>query len=334
MSLDSRTRSNLNYLKAFAAFLVIFGHGLTYYICYGNPTEAVSVLEHLVYQVHVPLFFVISGFLCHRQPVLPYYKKKVLRVLVPFWFFTALKLVYANFVSDVYAHADSVAGQLYAAFVTGQMYWFAYAIMAVFLAAPLFWEKSESAPPRRAITGFLIFALYNLITSICDISVFPKVFQIASAAKYLPFFLSGLILRRYSTAFRVWFFTHRRIVLPVSLAVAAASACTFAFGVDLGYSMDVLAAYALMAPLLLLANRIPENDRILTYAGNRSYQSMLLDPFFKVVLFYAAGRLCGLSMLVVLCAAAADSLLGLLACRIAERIPVVRTLFGLSRPQT
>lgn len=334
MGIDGRTRSNLNYLKAFAAFLVVLGHALAYYTSQGSPAVATAVFEHLVYRVHVPLFFVISGFLCRRQPVVPYYRKKVLRVLVPFWFFACLKLLFTRFISDAYASADSVAGQLYTVLVIGQAYWFSYAIMVIFLVAPLFWEKKESAPPRRAITGFFIFTLYNLITSACGLSVLPKVFQIASAAKYLPFFLSGMILRRYSTAFHAWFFAHRRFVLPVSLAVAAASACAFAFGVDLGYIMDVLAAYALMALLLPLANRMPETNRLLTYAGSCSYQSMLLDPAFRVALVYLVGRFFPLTLPLTICVAAADYLLGLLTCRIAERIPVVRTLFGLRRPKT
>ena len=31
MHLDQRTSANLDYLKAFAAFLVVLGHGISYY---------------------------------------------------------------------------------------------------------------------------------------------------------------------------------------------------------------------------------------------------------------------------------------------------------------
>ena len=76
MHFDKRTSANLDYLKAFAAFLVVLGHGISYYAYrYSLPIFA-GIAEDLIYQVHVPLFFTISGFLCHRQPLRAYYRKR------------------------------------------------------------------------------------------------------------------------------------------------------------------------------------------------------------------------------------------------------------------
>ena len=149
MHLDQRTSANLDYLKAFAAFLVVLGHGISYYASrYSLPIFA-GIAEDLIYQVHVPLFFTISGFLCHRQPLRAYYKKKILRVLVPFWFFAFLKVFFSTVIVRHFAHADTIGGQLYDAFVIGRAYWFAYAIFLMLSIAPLFWEKDENTAPGK-----------------------------------------------------------------------------------------------------------------------------------------------------------------------------------------
>ena len=76
MHLDKRTSADLDYLKAFAAFLVVLGHCLSYYTAWQPLPLFAGIAEDLIYHVHVPLFFTISGFLCHRQPLRPYYKKR------------------------------------------------------------------------------------------------------------------------------------------------------------------------------------------------------------------------------------------------------------------
>ena len=70
--------------------------------------------------------------------------------------------------------------------------------------------------------------------------------------------------------------------------------------------------------------------RALAQTGKMSYQIMLLDPFYKVVLFAAAGKLFGGMPLALLpLIAAADFTLGVITCMVIRKIPGVRILFGL-----
>lgn len=228
MQLDKRTSASLDYLKAFAAFLVVLGHSISYY-AYQHPLPLFAgIAEDLIYQVHVPLFFTISGFLCHRQPLRPYYKKKVLRVLVPFWFFAFLKVFFSTVIVRHFAHADTIGGQLYDAFVIGRAYWFAYAIFLMLLIAPLFWEKDEKTPPRKAIIGMVAAAVFTAVCSIKGLSLLPEVFQIGRTVKNLPFFLSGMVLRYYYPKLKEFFDRRRIPVLCLAAAVTAASALCFA----------------------------------------------------------------------------------------------------------
>ena len=331
MHFDKRTSADLDYLKAFAAFLVVLGHCLSYYAARQPLPLFAGIAEDMIYQVHVPHFFTISGFLCHRQPLRPYYKKKVLRVLVPFWFFAFLKVFFSTVIVRHFAHADTIGGQLYDAFVIGRAYWFAYAIFLMLLIAPIFWEKDEKTAPRKAIVGMIAAAVFSAVCSIKELSLLPEAFQIGRTVKHLPFFLSGMVLRYYYPRLKELFVRRHAAVFCFAAAVAAASTLCFAmqWKID-AYLRLLITSYALMVLLLALANAIPENCRTLAQTGRMSYQIMLFDPFYKVVLFAAAGKLLGGAPLVIIpLIAVADFALGVITCMVIRKIPGVRILFGL-----
>ncbi len=330
MQLDGRTKSNLNYLKAFAAFLVVLGHGLSHYAESAEPGTATKLLENMIYLVHVPLFFVIAGFLCHAQPVGAFYKKKVLRLLVPFWFFAFLKLVYSNLISDEFAHASTLAGQLYDALVIGQVYWFAYAMMLMFLLAPLFWEKDVSSAPKKAMIALTVVTVYSILSSVLHFPSLPRVFQIKNTLQYLPYFLSGFVMRFYYPKLRDAFRHRRALFLCAALLVTVVSACAYLFDWPVDpYVRKLVSSYALMILLLALADILPENCRLPTLAAGFSYQSMLLDSFFKVVLFAAAGKIFGVTLPMVFPIAVLDYAAGIGTCTIARKIPVLNRLMGI-----
>ncbi len=306
-------------------------HCLSYYTAWQPLPLFAGIAEDLIYHVHVPLFFTISGFLCHRQPLRPYYKKKVLRVLVPFWFFAFLKVFFSTAIVRHFAHADTIGGQLYDAFVIGRAYWFAYAIFLMLLIAPLFWEKDEKTAPRKAIIGMIAAAVFSAVCSIKELSLLTEVFQISRTVKHLPFFLSGMVLRFYYPKLKEFFDRRRIPELCLAAAITAASALCFALQLKIdAYLRLLVTSYVLMALLLALANALPENCRALAQTGKMSYQIMLLDPFYKVVLFAAAEKLFGGMPLALLpLIAAADFALGVITCMVIRKIPGVRILFGL-----
>ena len=117
----------------------------------------------------------------------------------------------------------------------------------------------------------------------------------------------------------------------LAAAITAAGALCFALQLKIdAYLRLLVTSYVLMALLLALANALPENCRALAQTGKMSYQIMLLDPFYKVVLFAAAGKLFGGMPLALLpLIAAADFALGVITCMVIRKIPGVRILFGL-----
>ena len=84
---------HIDYLKAIAACFVVIGHCMeTLKNEVGHFTPASNWTSVLVSSVHVPLFFVIAGYLCHSQPYGKYVMKKITRILVPYFTFAVLKM--------------------------------------------------------------------------------------------------------------------------------------------------------------------------------------------------------------------------------------------------
>ena len=113
-----KKNDSIDYLKAFAAILVVTHHA----ILYSGADVTAGILEKLftlIISVHVPLFFMIAGYLCRRQPLMPYFRKNFLRIIVPFVTFSLLKILYSHWISDEFAHAVSLPDQLIDAFVMG-----------------------------------------------------------------------------------------------------------------------------------------------------------------------------------------------------------------------
>lgn len=176
-----------------------------------------------------------------------------------------------------------------------------------------------------------VAAVFSAVCSMKKYSLLPEVFQIGRTVKYLPFFLSGMALRFYYPKWKKYLSRHRVAALCLAAAVSAASALCFALPLNVdAYLRLLVTSYALMVLLLALANAIPESCQSLAQTGKMSYQIMLFDPFFKVVLFAAAGKIPGgVPLALIPLIAAADFALGVLTCVVARRIPVVKTLLGL-----
>ncbi len=331
-TLNKKDSVIISYLKAMAIFLVILGHCFSYYSRTHELSAALDLMVKLIYHVHVPTFFVIAGFLCHKQKVSAFYKKKLIRLLIPFWFFAFLKLLYSNLISSEFVHADSLFQQIYDAYILGSVYWFAYGICAVFLTAPLFWENMDQKHPKKALVGLIVSIIFNILYDGFQGSFLPDVFQIKKALFHLPFFLSGYVIRFYYDPIRKWLLKTWKLMLMLSFAVIVGISILHLMHVSVNtFAIQYIAAFALMGFMVWLSAVLPESVKLLHSAGDYSWQLMLLDSFYKAILFNVAMRIFSVSTVVVLIIAVSDFFLGIFTCLISKRIPVLRNLMGLSR---
>ena len=182
----------IDYVKAVLISFVVAIHVLAAHETAGTATPFMHTARIVLYCTAIPLFFIVSGWLCRPQPACQYYSKKFVRVLVPFYIFSVLKLLYGAVVSARYAHADTFHGQVLDAFVFGRLYWFAYAIFGVLAVAPLLW---------RLRTRTLCVALAAGVGVACAEKYLPAAFQLQAVAALLPYFILGMLARRVWSRF-------------------------------------------------------------------------------------------------------------------------------------
>ena len=284
---SSSRNTTIDYLKAFAIILVVLGHSLSFYANNINPLpNGMKIFSSLVYAVHVPLFFLIAGYLCHKQDVKKFYQKKFLRILIPFITFTVLKLLFSNLVTKDFIHGNSVWEQLLDAFVFGELYWFAYSIFLMFLMMPLIWEKNYKEPPRKAILFLLLFIIFNTLLGAFNNQINFNFFQIQKTIYYLPFFLSGFIARYYKDLISHLIHKYKVIIAAICLFLIVMYSVLIGFGVGINsYLVKYMIAIALMYCLYLIASLVKKGNKTLSRIGQFSFQLMLLDSFYKVILY-------------------------------------------------
>lgn len=182
----------IDYVKAVLISFVVAIHVLVAHETAGTATPFMHAIRVVLYYTAIPLFFAVSGWLCRPQPICQYYRKRFVRVLVPFYIFSALKLLYGTLVSARYAHADTFAGQILDAFIFGRLYWFAYTIFGVLALAPLLW---------RLRIRTLCVVLVAGIGVACAEKYVPAALQLKAVAALLPYFILGMIARRICSRF-------------------------------------------------------------------------------------------------------------------------------------
>lgn len=334
-------QDRIDYLKAFSAFFVVLGHAFL-----KASSDMYPVLEatnRLIYSFHVPLFLVISGYLCHRQPFGAYIKKKLKYIIVPYLFFALLKLIFAVLVSKAYMHGESLAETAVHYFLLGDAYWFPYCIFLMFLLMFFFWQDG---PPVRAavacviltaLDAFLAFsghALFPAYISLSGMTLTDPCRELSLLLHYFPYFLAGYIIRYYSGQLRLFYENHRKLLLTVSAITAAGFVVLWSLGImEDNQFFDFIPGCAVMLLLFALTQRLPAGVPLLKEAGSVSYQIMLLDSLFKTLLFAIAARLTGISEWLVLPITVIDVFLCILVCRTAVRLPTAAFLLGLRRDE-
>lgn len=169
--------------KAILIVLVILGH-----VIQGSIEDYQhNPIFRFIYSFHMPLFLAISGYLTYK----PKYdsgliKKRAVQLLVPFVIWAFLSPILQNGVADIDAALNVL---LY----PDNGLWFLYNL---FVYSAFFniseWISEKFAKKQELILCAFVFLL------VCAMAVFKTKFNCSQLCWYLPFFVIGYYMRKYS----------------------------------------------------------------------------------------------------------------------------------------
>lgn len=134
-----------DFLKGFAVILVVWGHAIQY--CYGGTEEFYeNPLFKFIYSFHMPLFMIISGYLCYhsvkKYSYEQFFVKRLKGIVVPFFIFGFLCAVAGN-INNLYDFLSFKGVYNFFNYILYIGYWFLFAVFVCSMIMVLI-EKSFS----------------------------------------------------------------------------------------------------------------------------------------------------------------------------------------------
>ena len=337
-------KTYLDYMKALGAILVILAHSIsTYSETFKLVPRPVGIVGNLCYAVNASVFFVIAGYLCHSQKILPFYGKKITKILVPFVAFSLLKIAYTFLLNSSYAHSDTLSGILQDAFLYGRLYWFPYTLFIIFLTAPLFWHtegKTDNIRLFAAVAATVAFAILNEYLSLTGKENSILLLQINNECKYMPFFLMGVIFAHADTKKLEGLLSkHIPVKLIVSAVLVIFSGYYLVKGLPAGdevrvmweqpFHIRLLMALPLMYIVYGISKLLPDSIKWLSLTGKRSLQILLFDSIFRTILYTVLSKFFEHQLWMIPVVMVSSIALTLLVCEVIKKVPVARNLVGI-----
>ena len=198
-------------LKGFAIFLVVLGHAIVYFPINLHEIPWCDVLFRMLSGIHMPLFFMISGFcFSYRGNYRDFLFKKVKRILIPYFVFNLLDLIPRTLLPQFVNRSQSLAEAVTAILLYGGELWFLYTLFIIFAFYPMIykWQVKSTRRSLIVMASCLLLALVRIPN---------QAFTLYQLSGYLFFFTFGVLVKTCN----IKFFDGAlpRKLLPVGLAV-------------------------------------------------------------------------------------------------------------------
>ncbi len=315
---------------------------LMYHVRLLNATTGENYLfiDHIcgfVGHIHMPTFFLVSGFLLYYSRISRHvklqalYKDKALRLLLPFAVCTVLgnvaQLVFNGFVKHphVVTPESFVQSFFFAEGYPWPHRWFLMALILMMVFYPLY----RYVVGAKTWIWLFLLLLVAIRLVLCNVDV--NVFSFRQFVYYLPFFFLGIIsckyrlwqyLAHWSLPFVLWALALALYIIPC--AWSAVQYCMLAY--------ELLCVSALVATALQLSRWRP-----MLFSSFRGYVYQIyifgvaFQAFVELILWRRLGCPDSLVLPFYVVNVLAGLFLPLLVCKVAEKIPsrTLRLCLGL-----
>ena len=191
-------------LKGIAIFLVVMGHALT--MCIRQIDAA--FLFKIIGEVHMPVFFFISGFLTYKTAsgqdfMPPKLKKRFVQLIIPFLVVSALWIWYFPH-SHLMSPISSCLQDMYCSYWKDG-YWFTLCLFELFVIyLPLSKILSRLKTLWQQVAASV--AVYAALIALAQFVSFPDenldIAGIGLLTRFFPIFMAGVFANRYKEAYQ------------------------------------------------------------------------------------------------------------------------------------
>lgn len=178
-------------LKGIAIFLVVLGHSIIVYPINLHENVICDFIFRWLSSVHMPLFFLISGFcFSFRNNYKEYIWKKVKRLVVPYIVFSAIDILSRFLLPGLVNGKSSIEESLYKVLAYGGEYWFLYTLFLIFLIYPLIYRFAKGHIYKYVLVIAGLLGLYFFLPAI-------SLLTLKSVIYYLIYFTFGVMLKEF-----------------------------------------------------------------------------------------------------------------------------------------
>ena len=270
--MEKKRYIEIDALRGWAIFLVVLGHSVIYFPIDLHNTFWGNSIYKMCISVHIPLFFIISGY-CYRYEGLTknYIQKKIGHILIPYISFGLIDTFFRSVMSSFVNRSRTIQDSIINMFLYGGEYWFLYVLFFIYILFPLILRIHRG---KKINVGFCILLM---LLSACEIKV--KLFQLGGICEYLFWFGLGYYIQRYSVKNIMLVIKKIRYIvfLPLSFAwILLALDNNYSF-----YGKNILVAFigCIVSIILVSFNNF---KNIFAKFGKSSLQIYLLNGFALV----------------------------------------------------
>lgn len=295
MDKNTKRVDTFDLLKGIAIFLVVMGHVLT--MCIRDIDS--SVAFKLIGEVHMPVFFFISGYFTYKTSslksfVAPNLKRRFLQLMVPFFVVSSLWITYFPHSGLQSPLSSNIPDMLMSYWKDG--YWFTLALFEMILVyallSRLFCRIRQGI--WQVAVAVAVYVLMILVSPlISDAAVNFDPLGIGLLTRFYPIFMFGVFARKYNAQFEQMVTNAWVGVMAVAVFFVSwyYSVYTWEFPnipTTLVYIAQPLLHVSLMVLVMGLAKSVKPSEsskpgvvkRWFLYLGNNSLGIYLLHYFF------------------------------------------------------
>lgn len=318
-------------IRGFAILLVVLGHAVAKENILTSENVFCNVLYEFIYSFHMPLFFIISGFVFSTRKKFGEHVWHIVRgLLVPYVFFNLFTICLQQMLPFFSIEERSVGEQIKAMVLNGGNLWFIYVLIEFRLLFYLIDKLIDSKIDRAVITLLILIVIAMM--------KFPgmKYFLFGNLKKYAPFFMLGYMIKLIVDQRSIALTTKRKLSMGFVLLII--DILLFCF--EKYYGKYVSVHYLIYFPLALagcaaayfLVSSITHMKvrKALVSFGQTSFQIYIFNGYFISVsrtllstIFHVDGGIL---------VAVANFIMGLLPnyyfCSLILKLNVVKMIFG------